>query len=500
MGRSEKRRWFLIALLIAPILVGGGYYALRSQARTPEARRPPEPAAERQLPTPTMLPPSPTPTPTRIPPETVAISHTVRYGETLTGIAAAYGTTVEQLLRLNPLTDPDHLQVGQVLNIALDVEREGPAEWLIPDSEMVYGPGYADFAVEAMTNGGLLAVYAEDVAGEMLTGPEIVQRVAEQYSVGPRVLLTLLEVRGGWLTDEDPPPESRRYPLGYTAYEAWDGLYLQLCLAANALNGGFYGWWLDETWLIPLGDGSYVRYAPAVNAGTAGVQRALARGAADYAAWVDDLQAFARVYRQFFGDPFAYAVEPLLPHELTSPELALPWPVGETWYFTGGPHPGWGTLGAWAALDFVPDERDLGCRPARAWVTAAAPGRVLVSRTGEVLQELDDDGFLGTGWVLLYMHVASEGRVREGTWLRVGDRVGHPSCEGGVANASHLHIARRYNGVWIPAHDPRWPMRLSGWLPTSDGAPYEGTLVKGDEVRVAEEDWLPLNAVLHAGQ
>jgi hypothetical protein len=35
--------------------------------------------------------------------------------------------------------------------------------------------------------------------------------------------------------------------------------------------------------------------------------------------------------------------------------------------------------------------------------------------------------------------------------VKTGDRIGHPSCEGGAANATHVHIARRYNGEWIPA-------------------------------------------------
>ena len=134
-------------------------------------------------------------------------------------------------------------------------------------------------------------------------------------------------------------------------------------------------------------------------------------------------------------------------------ELVLPWPEGDTWYFTGGPHPGWGTQGVFSALDFVTNERNIGCAISRQWVTAAAAGPVVVSQLGIVLQDLDGDEFLGTGWVVLYMHAASDGRVEAGTMLQVGDRVGRPSCEGGVSNASHLHLARRYNGVWIAADD-----------------------------------------------
>ncbi len=42
-------------------------------------------------------------------------SHTVASGETLGKIAAAYGTTVDTLVELNSLTNPDLIRVGQVL-------------------------------------------------------------------------------------------------------------------------------------------------------------------------------------------------------------------------------------------------------------------------------------------------------------------------------------------------------------------------------------------------
>ena len=112
-------------------------------------------------------------------------------------------------------------------------------------------------------------------------------------------------------------------------------------------------------------------------------------------------------------------------------------------------------------------------------------------------EDLDDDGFLGTGWTVLYLHVATQGRVPAGVMLNPGGRVGHPSCEGGLSNASHLHLARRYNGVWIAADDPRWPMALSGWQPASYGQAYDGTLTRGQQVKEACECWTAVNAIYH---
>ena len=100
-------------------------------------------------------------------------------------------------------------------------------------------------------------------------------------------------------------------------------------------------------------------------------------------------------------------------------------------------------------------------------------GQVIYSDRG--LVELD----VGGGWTVVYLHVATLDRVPLGSVLKAGDRVGHPSCEGGAATGSHLHISRRYNGEWIPA-DGFAPFELSGWIAHVGAMAYMGTLTKGD--------------------
>jgi murein DD-endopeptidase MepM/ murein hydrolase activator NlpD len=99
---------------------------------------------------------------------------------------------------------------------------------------------------------------------------------------------------------------------------------------------------------------------------------------------------------------------------------------------------------------------------------------------------LDDDGYWQTGWSLLYLHIESRDRVSAGTFLKAGQRIGHPSCEGGVSNGTHVHLARRYNGEWIAA-DGDVPFNLEGWISAGKGDLYQGTLTKGDKVIVAED-------------
>jgi len=95
--------------------------------------------------------------------------------------------------------------------------------------------------------------------------------------------------------------------------------------------------------------------------------------------------------------------------------------------------------------------------------------------------DLDGDGDERTGWVILYLHVAEEGRVKVGDRLKQGDRVGRPSCEGGSATGTHIHLARKYNGQWIPAAWSVLPFNLEGWTPVEGFAAYQGELVRGSQ-------------------
>ncbi|MGC9398006.1 MAG: LysM peptidoglycan-binding domain-containing protein [Anaerolineae bacterium] len=442
--------------------------------------------------------PTPQPHPTRRPPQQITRTYVVQYGDTLSGIAAYLGLTVEELMEANQLTNADQLQVGQELHLPISTPYISPGEILFPDSEMVYGPAYAEFDVRTATAAydGYFHTYTETLLnGETLSAAELVERVALQYSVGPRVLLALLEAQSHWLTDADPPTDAQTYPLGFVR-DGWEGLAAQLMWAADALNAGFYGWLYDTLWTFRLEDGSYVQFAPSLNAGTAGVQRALA-SSPNYAVFLQRLDEVTETYKRLWGNPFTYTVEPLLP-QAEAPTLALPWPKGKTWYFTGGPHGGWGNGSAWAAVDFATDEQNLGCAVSRRWATAAADGLIVASEDGMILQDLDGDGFAGTGWVLLYMHLAAEGRVSVGTQVETGDPIGHPSCEGGQSNASHLHFARRYNGVWIAADlNTSHPLVMDGWTFLASDRPYDGEMRKQSLVKRAEEDWLPTNAITH---
>jgi murein DD-endopeptidase MepM/ murein hydrolase activator NlpD len=385
------------------------------------------------------------------------------------------------LVAANAIANPDLVPVGQLLTIPPPaLSAPGPPFKIIPDSELVYGPysAYVDYPALVESRGGFLANYSEDVEGSMTSGIDIIRRVAADYSVNPLLLIALLEYQSGWVNQSEPAQEKQTYPMGLTNPER-DGLYSQLAWAANELNRGFYLWRVNALGSLVLPDGAVIPLDPTINAGTAGVQHFLATlyGEADWRRAVSAPGVFA-TYSSLFGYPFNLAVDPLVPENLQQPVLHLPFEPGHAWSFTGGPHGGWGSGSAWAALDFAPADDTLGCVASDEWVTAVAEGTIVRSENGSVVQDLDGDGLEQTGWTILYLHIESRGRVEEGTMVKTGDRIGHPSCEGGVSSGTHLHLARRYNGEWIPA-DQDVPFVMDGWVSSGAGAEYDGYLTQG---------------------
>ncbi|HEX7557141.1 MAG TPA: M23 family metallopeptidase, partial [Leptolinea sp.] len=282
-------------------------------------------------------------------------------------------------------------------------------------------------------------------------------------------------------TNPRPTPDQITYPLGLEDTSR-KGLYKQLSFAANNLNKGFYLWQVNGlSSFILTTDGSYITPNPAVNAGTAGVQYFFSQVLAKDA-WEKAIteHGFITQFQFFFQYPFDLGFEPLIPRNLQQPVLQLPFEPGVEWSFTGGPHAAWGDGAAWAALDFAPPGDMLGCNSSNDWVVAAADGVIIRSLDGEVVQDLDDDGKEQTGWSLLYMHIETRGRVERGTFVKTGEHIGHPSCEGGVSTGTHLHFARRYNGTWIAA-DGTIPFVMDGWTSSGRGLEYDGKLTRDQQ-------------------
>lgn len=443
----------------------------------------------RLLPTP--VPPGypevkPTPDAVRDPPvlRSQVEAYVVQPGDSLNGIAGRFHVSAQSIARANHLANPDVLPVWSVLTIPAPVPQDpGPQNKLLPDSELVFGPAAAFFDVrrEVAERGGFLSGYSEEIEDRVLFGAEILELVAIRYSVNPRLLLALLEYQSGWLRTANPDSSTLTYPMGFVRLQR-EGLFSQLSLVADLLNTGYYLWRAGWNGPFVTTDGAAIPPGPGINAGTAGVQYMFSELYAS-GEWrqVVGPDGFYALWMALYENPFHRGVEPLLPPGLTQPALQLPFEAGATWSFTGGPHSAWDTGAAWGALDFAPPGDAFGCVWSDAWVTAAADGLVLRAGEGELILDLDQDGFEQTGWVLLYMHIEGRDRVPVGSVVRAGDRLGHPSCEGGVSFGTHVHMARKYNGEWIAADGPL-PFVMDGWVSQGAGSPYDGTLQRGGVV------------------
>lgn len=456
----------------------------------------------------------PTPDPTRgISSAGTPQQHIVQPGDTLLGIAATYNTTLETLLQINDFVNPDILEVGQVINLPQQAANQAAAFFkVIPDSRLVRAPGSGQFDLAGFISAqsGYIRVATDEVDTRLadgsvrvdtLSAAQIATRVSFEYSVDARILLALLEYRAGWLSQTQQSEKSRDFPLGV---ESWNGverkgLYKQLAWAANELNRGYYGWKFTGLNTINFDDGSRYLYAPEVNAGTAAVQYFLSL-ANSYEAWVLEVGSggFYATYASYFGEPFADSIDPLISPGLEQPALTLPFPAGQTWFYTGGHHGGWGSGSAWAAVDFAPPDDPNGrpaCYTSEFPVIAVSDGIIARSEQGAVVLDLDGDGDESTGWTILYLHIASAGRIPAGSQVTRGAQIGFASCEGGFSTATHMHIARRYNGEWIPVECPecspqhqRPPFVMSGWrMYGYVGQEYQGYMSNGVEQRLALE-------------
>ncbi len=410
------------------------------------------------------------------------VEYTVQTGDTIPGLAGRFNTSQAEIFAANPVIPQDvsTLPIGMPMQMPIYyLPLWGSQFQIIPDAAFINGPAAVNFDTKSFVDAypGWIKDYRAYAGGANRSGAEIVDYVAINFSVSPRLLLALLEYQAGALTQLEEPDTD--YTLGYIEPKSHKGMYLQLIWAANTLNNGYYGWRDGSLTEFDREDGTLERPDPWQNAATVGIQyylsRTLSKSTYERAIGPEGL---LDVYSELFGDPWTN-VDAHIPGLLQQPEFLLPFPRGRTWTYTGGPHTGWGEGVPFAAVDFAPPSEYSGCfvTEPQQYSTAVADGVVSRLDRGLVVLDLDMDGDERTGWAIIYLHLATPGRAKLGAILSAGDSVGYPSCEGGTTTGTHVHIARKYNGEWIAADSPI-PFDMEGWLPKNGENVYAGTFVR----------------------
>jgi LasA protease len=433
----------------------------------------------------------PTATATPLPQKTATPEPPILYytqaGDTLNALSRRFNVdAISEITSPDPIPAEGLLNPGQLLLIPHHLDQTTSSEHVMPDSEVVFSPSALDFDVGQFVKdaGGYLYSYQEWHTNGWNDGAKALYSVAENNSINPRLLLALIEYQGHWIYGKPASLSETDFPVGYIDYSK-KNLYLQLSWAVQQLNIGYYGWRDGSVTSLTFKDGTTVRLSPDLNAGTVSLFYLMAQlyDQPNWAGAVYGANSLPALYEKMFGSPWerAQSVEPLFPATLTQPTLELPFRPGKFWSFTGGPHSAWGPDGARAALDFAPGTTEKNCYKSDDWVSAMASGLVVRAETGALVVDLDGDGYEQTGWAILYMHIATQDRVQVGTWVNTDDNIGHPSCEGGQATGTHVHIARKYNGEWILADGPL-PFVLSGWQVHAEKDNYYGSMTRGADI------------------
>lgn len=413
-------------------------------------------------------------------------NYNAQTGDTLPSLAARFQTTPEIIMEANPTLQKNitTLNPGQIIQIPAKVlAMEEPIFQIIPDSAFVNGPAQTDFDTEAFIQSqpGWLKKYVGYDGSTNQNAATIIDSAVRDYRVSPRLLLALLDYQSGALSKAEASPDDLLYPMGYVN-PRHKHLHNQVMLVSNWLNHGYYSWRAGEINPYQNEANRMEEADPRQNAATIALQRLFFRleTISDYQSAIKE-KGFWETYHRLFGDPWTNATNHIA-ENLQQPELSLPFEPGKVWALTGGPHTAWGDNGQpWAALDFAPPSLAFGCVVSNEWATAVADGVITRSENGLVMLDLDGDGDERTGWVIQYYHIATKDRVAAGKTVKRGDYIGHPSCEGGRATGSHIHISRIYNGEWILAYGPL-AFNLGGWLAHKGESSYQGTLTRQTQI------------------
>jgi len=207
------------------------------------------------------------------------VEYTAQTGDTLPALAARFNTSIAEIQTANPVIPltASSMPPGMPMKIPIYyLSLWGTPYQIIPDSLFVNGPAQIDFDIEGFirSHPGWLKNYQEQLSDGPHSSAEIIQLVANNFSISPRLQLALLEYFAQGLSN--PVKPDTEFFLGYND-QFHKGIYLQLVWMANTLNNGYYRWRRGTLIEFEQPDTRIVRPDPWQNSATVALQFTFSR-------------------------------------------------------------------------------------------------------------------------------------------------------------------------------------------------------------------------------
>jgi hypothetical protein len=134
------------------------------------------------------------------------VDYVAQSGDPLSALAVRFNTTVEEILTANTFIPSTATTMPPGMPMKIPIYYQpfwGTPFQIIPDSLFINGPAQRGFNTSEFIAGypGWLNRYSGYASGDQRTGAELVDLIALNYSVSPRLLLTLLEYQSGALSE-----------------------------------------------------------------------------------------------------------------------------------------------------------------------------------------------------------------------------------------------------------------------------------------------------------
>jgi len=340
-------------------------------------------------------------------------------------------------------------------------DSTGGVSIVLSDGQFVFGPNAEGFD---------LLQYLQENAPHLLPIYDNLIFWSAHPSINPRVMLTLIEMRTGGISNASVEGATDPDLFGISPA----GVNEQLEEVAEALTEAYYHHLRTITPLptaeraptqIRLGDGSNFTLPPETNAATYGIARSLAfmGETRDLTTALDrsEPDSFYQTYRRLFPDDDPLNQSNVI--NISDPPPAdlfqVPYLITESWTFNGV-HNWSGVAGSdMSSIDMSDGWPGWGADTSNIWVAAAAPGTV-TRYSGCWLRVTHSDG-----WMTAYYHLENP-QVSTGNFVSYNQRLANyantlaeATCNGGSSTGPHLHFALLRNGAYVAIHGTI----LSGW-------------------------------------